>query len=621
MQPAEWLDQTQRAGMVNPVQLLPAQEADERTSIIMKLVPEPLRGEAVKSADFADIKSNEALLKEITRAVPLKLLLDHSQSGLPAVECKSKLTTSHFFLSTPVTQLSAFVSHRWSTDANLTVTALIMHLWFAGGTGSCSPPPIIPFTLTILSFAAFLIVVYPPLVFPFVPFVNFIFLGILTATANSETVLRLLGYGAPRFWYDKATVHQTAHSLTQAGVSLFGHFLEKSEQLVILFQPEYLTRVWVREISVKCLRPARLRSCLACSAISYTRSPLPSRGTLTWCVSVFAPPQCVYELAYWLSHERGERSISLVPLNTYNALCRSVNNGLTSALTFVLILLVPGVLTIGVFALPHATILWDTQPDFSWLQPVPCVAVLIGAVPIVFCVGYCFAQVVVGPARKERQKVAEQLRNFDVRSTRAFNPSDKEFVLGEICRWWPAADREKSLDAFNEYVHTKVGPHLTKLQRRRERTIYYVVVSIAGAFYAYVVIFVLMLFDYLKPLAWSTFTKDLYDWLMPASCASAANIVSCASDVGVSHLEYYTSVLCINGTVTPPLSDDGCAGPYESQSLLLWLAIVGSFAVGMLTTCMLSLSCARRSSLGGHRPQGRRGTQELTTMTTGTQHV
>ena len=90
-------------------------------------MPDDLKRSGVSVKDFAGFEEREdckALLKEITRAVPVRLLLDDS---LHKADDKAKLKASHFFLSTVVPQLQGFVSHRWSADPQETADALMLH--------------------------------------------------------------------------------------------------------------------------------------------------------------------------------------------------------------------------------------------------------------------------------------------------------------------------------------------------------------------------------------------------------------------------------------------------------------------------------------------------------------
>ena len=73
----------------------------------------------------------------------------------------------------------------------------------------------------------------------------------------------------------------------------------------------------------------------------------------------------------------------------------------------------------------------------------------------VIAVVYVFLTTVLVPAREERSKAAAQLRSFDVRKTKAFDPADKQWVQGQICQWWSGKGgagqgKDVALDAFNQ---------------------------------------------------------------------------------------------------------------------------------------------------------------------------
>ena len=223
------------------MELLPPAMAVEQTSRIVELMPEHWRREDVTPTDFEGIEEHTDLMKEITRAVPLKLLLD--PNGLHAASGKEHLTASHFFLSTPVSKLGAFVSHRWKAEPTETVSAMLMHVWFTSGPRGGGIPPVITVVLFVLGFALVCIIVYPLFIIPFVLLLCPVF-TMLLHSSKYDITLRILGHDAPTLWFDKATVHQTTNPLTQAGLHLFGHYLQQADKLFILFQPEYLTRVW-----------------------------------------------------------------------------------------------------------------------------------------------------------------------------------------------------------------------------------------------------------------------------------------------------------------------------------------------------------------------------------------
>ena len=193
-------------------------------------------GRLIKS--FEKREDCEAVLAELTRAVPMKMLFEDS---LHRADDKAKLRASHFFLSTQVSKLRGFVSHRWNADPQDTAEALMLHFklrFFL----------LVILLLWMLMVALF--VILPPTVFA-MPMT--ILVAIAVFSAKNDGVLGLIGCTTPAYWFDKATVHQTEMCLTQAGLHLFGYYLKMSRELVILFLPVYLTRVWcVYELAYWC---------------------------------------------------------------------------------------------------------------------------------------------------------------------------------------------------------------------------------------------------------------------------------------------------------------------------------------------------------------------------------
>ena len=178
----------------------------------------------------------KAVLDEITRAVPMKMLFNHGDGSLHRADDKAKLRASHFFLSEKVSKLRGFVSHRWNADPQDTAEALMLHYKLRF------------FLLVILllwMLMVALVVILPPTVFA-MPMT--ILVAIAVFSAKNDVVLGLTGCTTPAYWFDKATVHQTEMCLTQAGLHLFGYYLKNSHELVILFTPVYLTRVWCAAI-------------------------------------------------------------------------------------------------------------------------------------------------------------------------------------------------------------------------------------------------------------------------------------------------------------------------------------------------------------------------------------
>ena len=209
-------------------------EAAQRTDELVELMPLEWRGDSIKSSDLGELREREdckKLLKEITRAVPLRLLLDHEPGSLVASE-KAQLTAPYFFLSTPVEKIGSFVSHRWAADPRQTALALMAHAKLGFLLNVVWPVVWGLYFLLMLTLPP-LAVFTAPLVWNFVPYA--------VLKTRNPLVLRLLpnaGYDQPFFWFDKSTVHQKQNCLTQAGLSLFDYYLDRTGQITILFTEE-----------------------------------------------------------------------------------------------------------------------------------------------------------------------------------------------------------------------------------------------------------------------------------------------------------------------------------------------------------------------------------------------
>ena len=107
-----------------------APQAAEDTARLVELMPEEWRGDPGIPAltELPKRKDCEAVLKELTRGVPHRMLLDRSDGSLHPKNDRSKLTAPDFFRSTPNDDLVAFISHRWAAEPSMTVQGLHMGL-------------------------------------------------------------------------------------------------------------------------------------------------------------------------------------------------------------------------------------------------------------------------------------------------------------------------------------------------------------------------------------------------------------------------------------------------------------------------------------------------------------
>ena len=423
----------------------PPDDATARTEHLVSLMPDDLkRSSSVK--DFAGFEEREdckALLKEITRAVPVRLLLDDS---LHKADDKAKLKASHFFLSTVVDQLQGFLSHRWRSDPQETADALMLHFKLRF------------FLIVLLALWAvglLLFMTFTPLVVAFL--VCFpAFAAVVVFTTKHEFVLRQLRCTTPAYWFDKATVHQTEQCLTSAGLYLFGYYLKLSRQLVILFVPEYIERVW-----------------------------------------------CVYELAYWLKH-KGSKGIVFIPLKTNAAYMRFLM--MFWPILFTFCAFVMGVWT----ATGFSTVRLNSDSYGSAAAAMYSFAMGI-PVPFILALA-CSVAFVTWQPRRQRREVVKMLQQFDVRNTQAHEPSDKDFVLEEIKKW------NSSLDDFNRYVQTEVATQLDRLQWRREVEGASVVLVLFLPFIAPALMGAYMQSGGLAPLIWPSMWTDIGAYMETDEC-------------------------------------------------------------------------------------------------------
>jgi hypothetical protein len=344
-------------------------------------------------------------------------------------------------------------------------------------------------------------------------------------------------------------VHQTSRPLTQAGLSLFGHFLSASDSLLILFQPAYLTRVW-----------------------------------------------CVYELAYWLKN-KGEAGIALVPLNTYNTLIRVALKVFPTVA--VLLCLIVGLLVAFAMGLFVPISLLLGEADLGGVIWGIVGGIMVVTVMITACIGACYDRVILGPAMKERRAVAEQLRSFEVRDTQAFAPSDKAYVLGEICRWWDTgAGKEAALDSFNAFMRTRVATALNTLQLRRERTVHCMVFVICATVDAAIFISLCILNEAIRPAAWPDIVLDVANFITPASCfAESLGLVEACTPTSGLQLQF-NRLACVNGTLVFPPEE--CTLLYSTSALSTMTGYFLAYVGVAILFAVHAVWWARRSPYMNH---------------------
>jgi len=234
----------QRNAPAGSYSLVTTERAEALTTELVQLLPAEWKDADVTAAGLEGLRTRDdckPLLAQITRAVPMRLLVEQGPRSLHRCE-KKHLTPSYFFLSVPVEKLGAFVSHRWAADPRTTAQALTMAIMMRNGW--------LCFMIGTALFLLLLVILPLPVTYslmPILPYSIVVFLD-YRSSPSQWFFSRVLRFHKPWLWFDKVCVHQTERCLNQAGIALFPHYLKKASQLWILFTPEYLTRVWCQAV-------------------------------------------------------------------------------------------------------------------------------------------------------------------------------------------------------------------------------------------------------------------------------------------------------------------------------------------------------------------------------------
>ena len=457
-----------------PSQPTGAEQAAEATATLVQLMPEEWRDDPGIPAltELPKRPDCEAVLKELTRGVPLHMLLDRSYDSLHAKNDRSLLAAPDFFLSTPNDDILAFISHRWAAEQSMTVQGLHMAIilrffnLFFRPQETMLPDPVIRrlhrrypmlkrcnMRMFLPGFAFFFfleafalpLVCSLPLLYYMWSVAPMFFLVFFDPNSFPRIGIRRKweflskdGLG-PAFWFDKACVHQTEPCLNQAGIALFPYYLKKAKQLWILFTPEYLTRIW-----------------------------------------------CIYELATWL-RTKPDAPVFIVPL-----LCSArLYRGLLRWWPWFALVLISnlGWSAIGV-ALFHQRQSADIHTAFNVAQDIRrfvwgVVFIAVIVIAATFVAAYFR---IAWPLRQERLCIAKQLELFDVADCSAFYEKDKDYVLGLIAEWFGEAgddQRAAALGRFNKLVRTRVARRLrrTLLMSEARLVVFLLVLTLMVFFY------------------------------------------------------------------------------------------------------------------------------------------
>jgi len=415
-------------------------------------------------------KHKKEALDLLTRGISIEQTLDRKGIYGKGGDDLQKDPMAAYGLSRPTKRIKAFISHTWdATDAagkspsaiaadrlshaDNTTKAIMWHIKFKVTLFSM-------LICQVLLLAGMGISVMFGVLVGLLPLFA---LPLWVVKTKNPRLFWWLGLKGPQFWMDKAVVHQANfvdtgnapmgevikgtgfkyldffkdikaindagkgpeilypqiskyRPLNSAGVGLFAHFLDISDEMWVLFTERYITRIW-----------------------------------------------CVYEMAVWLRQmkKHPKKKIKLIPLNLNSTLFR----------IFPFLQLIVGIMaglagTFGNYGLPHThASSHQMSTGLAWI-------IIFGVWAFVLCAGaatfvFVYRQI-VAPAKKEQARVRQAMTSFSIHNTKAAVPFDIDLVKGLVVKMWRkeaganASDADV-LAAFDKEVRTEVAAKLDGL--------------------------------------------------------------------------------------------------------------------------------------------------------------
>lgn len=431
----------------------------EETERLVEAMPADLRplnaeelvGKGLAKKDPPD--KFRPFLEGITRAIPLWYLFYHHKEALLRKDGQT-LTARDFCLSSQVDAPGVFISHVWKSDAVATSRALRIQALFFSMWRALSP---------MIAAAVFIFWVCPVALagFSFFPIIPWLLLW-----TTHPLVLKFFGWQVPRFWFDKACVHQKDNSLKQAGLACFDRYLRLSTELWILLTPEYFSRIW-----------------------------------------------CVYELSAWL-HLKPQAPIVVLPLDGQKFLWESVIYRAPHAIALSLVSISIVIMAAVQLQLPLLAVWKPTMVELAG------VALGLGFACIGPWLFYIFTPLLQG-IRKGRIDTAEQMQNFDVKKCVATNSEDIDFVKKRI------EDMHGSLDEFNKLV-SQQAPRVSAIIRHQELNLLAMATFSCFMCSGAAFLCLLLILENVHAVFWPAMIRDLVEWLAPENCILSATPEWCA---------------------------------------------------------------------------------------------
>jgi hypothetical protein len=349
--------------------------------------------------------------EELLRAVPASAII--GCSGW-AVMSSSRGCEATFSLSRQVMFMRYFVSHSWETPAWMKMVCLIYEMNACRAAIAAVATQILIEGLRFVGFWNFHTL--PPVVFYIAEGQRIHAVPLEAHWVLSCLVFLLVlrwGHAVPVHerlcFLDKCCINQTDPIKKAAGVKQLGAFLRNSEYLLVLWQPEYFTRLWcIYELA----------------AFSHVNRGSCDRVLIRPLkVSVFAVALCAFYIIVPISHTY------MIPYTLCSRehaewMTRSMPGEGQQALYWVLLYLCMG--SLGIF-LPLGMLFWK------------------------FCKWHVH----------DLRTLLRQLSEFRLADTRCQLDEDRVFVLGQITEWFGSAAE------FEIYVRNDLHSRVEKLFKDR----------------------------------------------------------------------------------------------------------------------------------------------------------
>jgi len=200
---------------------------------------------ALVRASTQHLEGLEVSSPELLRAAPARLLLRR----LGSIFSVSEGSADTFDMSQPVELIDAFLSHSWKSKGWLKTVALMYRVNLVRAVVVGLVVHALVHGLDHAGLTFLIPPVTPGYMFDGEQLLPYRWQLHYVPACLAFLVMLLFGQEVPFLpqttcFLDKCCIHQTDNEKKMAGIRQLGGFLHRSKQMVILWQPEYFTRLW-----------------------------------------------------------------------------------------------------------------------------------------------------------------------------------------------------------------------------------------------------------------------------------------------------------------------------------------------------------------------------------------